>query len=362
MKTLRAKTLRAQRVMSTKIKTSQIFPTKNTMFTANSIDFDGDGHFSGSDLGTLSNKYFFELYTIGDGHCFFRVLDRFMKRARLYTVEELRAFEKMRVKVHCGLEIFPEITYLRRIAQKFCMKIPIQKYGRNQPPSEDAMNYAALAQAFGLEKARNLQGVGSSGYADSPDYEACAVVFKIVICILQINGKWQIFPDECLQKGFGTKPIMFAYNSGGIHFNSLLPKMGAFQRRKTDIESFQEQMKRCNPTARQVCLILTYFDSRATVVDKACSYMMREFETDLDTAIEMVRVRSPVDIQKCIERERKLMHEFSDKQFSALLTYKGYKTAQSLLNYLNEKISYFQLRHQKMYTLDQVANKYLNGD
>ena len=73
MKTLRAKTLRAQRVMSTKIKTSQIFPTKNTMFTANSIDFDGDGHFSGSDLGTLSNKYFFELYTIGDGHCFLHI-------------------------------------------------------------------------------------------------------------------------------------------------------------------------------------------------------------------------------------------------------------------------------------------------
>jgi len=337
------------------------------MFTANSIDFDGDGQFSGTDLRTLSNKHFTEQSTLGDGHCFFRVLDRFMKYGNLYTPEEQACFKKMRDNINRDIGIFPEITYLRRIARKFCLKIHIKKYGRDQPPSEDATDYAAASQAIGLKAARNLQGVDSRGYADSPDYEACATTLQIVICILQVNGKWQIFPDKCLQQGFGTTPIMFAYNSGGIHFNSLVPNMKAMALRKHEIDTIRLRMNQCKPTARQVCHMVTYFKNKTLPsLDQDCFYIMNVFKTDLDTAIEMVRVRrSDPDyssLEAYIEHETELMTMFSDHTAIKLLTHTGFKTAKTLLIYLTEKIAYLKQRDHKTYTIHEVAQLYLNGD
>jgi len=348
---------------------SKVFPisTPQIMFNAYSIDFDGDDKFGGPDLRTLSKKQFTEYPTMGDGHCFFRVLHRFMKHTKLYTLEEQARFRRLRSTLNCDVGLFPEITYLRRIAQKFCLKIHIKKYGRDQPPSDDAMSYAASSQAIGLECARKMEWVDSRGYADSPDYEACATTLHIVICILQVNGKWQIFPDNCLQEGFGKKPIMFAYNSGAIHFNSLVPNMKAFVQQKNDIVSIASKMILCKPTARQVCHMVTFFNAAdATTLDQDCFFVMNMFKTNLDKAIEMVRVRrlDPmfITLPKYIENEKKLMETFPDKTINKLLTYEAFKTAKTLLVYLTEKRAYLNRRDNKIYTIDEVVQLYLNGD
>jgi len=357
----------ARHVKTTKIRTSKVFPTPQIMFNTYSIDFDGDDNFGVPDLRTLSKKQFTEYPTMGDGHCFFRVLHRFMNHAKLYTTEEQARFKSIRANLNCDVGIFPEITYLRRISQKFCLKIHIQKYGRDQPPSDNTLTYAASSQAIGLECARKMTWVGSRGYADSPDYEACATILQIVICILQVNGKWQIFPDDCLQEGFGKKPIMFAYNSGAIHFNSLVPNIKAFVQHKHDIETIASKMILCKPTTRQVCHMVTCFNTvNAPALDQDCFFVMDMFKTNLDTAIEMVRVRrlDPmfVTLPKYIENEKKLMETFPDETIVKLLTYEAFKTAKTLLVYLTEKRTYLNRRDNKIYTINEVVQLYLNGD
>lgn len=359
--------LTTRHVKTTSIKTSKVFPTPQIMFNAHSIDFDGDTKFGSLDLRTLSKKQFTEYSTMGDGHCFFRVLHRFMKHAKLYTSEEQARFKRVRDNLNCDVGIFPEITYLRRIAQKFCLKIDIKKYGRYQSPSEDAMSYAVLSQAIGLECARRMERVGPKGYADSPDYEACATTLQIIICILQVNGKWQIFPYNCLQEGFGEKPIMFAYNSGAIHFNSLVPNMRAFVQRKYYIESIASKMILCKPTTRQVCHMVTCFNTIfVPALDRDCFFVMNMFKTTLDTAIEMVRVRrldpEYITLEKYIETEKKLMAALPEEMIIKLLTYEGFKTAKDLMFYLTEKRTYLNQRDNKIYTKDEVVQLYLNGD
>ena len=131
-------------------------------------------------------------------------MNRYLKTAGLYTQEELRHFEKIRSRLEGNVGAFPEITYLRRLSQKFCLKIPIDKYGRKQPAVDEPQEYASQSQAYGLAQARLCQGTSASGYADSPDYEACATILNIIICILQVDGKWQVFPDDCIESGFGS--------------------------------------------------------------------------------------------------------------------------------------------------------------
>jgi hypothetical protein len=339
------------------------------MFDTRSIDFDGDGEFGGADLRVLSKRHFTEYTSLGDGHCFFRCLNRFMKLTKLYTPDELAHFERVKSRIEGITGAFPQITYLRRIDQKFCMKKHIKKYGRDQPPSEDAMDYAAESQEIGLLHARKLEGCGGRGYADSPDYEACATILQIVICILQLDGKWQVFPYDCLENGFGTCPIMFAYNSGAIHFNSLLPNMKAMFRRKCEIDTIASKMILCKPTAKQVCRIVQYFFYRPRnpqTIDKDCFYIMNVFMTGLDTAIEMILVRKKDlmynTVQKCISDERKIMIAFSKEMFIKLLTYAGFKTGGDLMIYLAEKNHYLNRRDSTTYTLDQVAEMYLKGD
>lgn len=358
-----------------KLRTKRVFPTPQIMFNSDSIDFDGDLKFGGADLRALSKRHFTERVSLGDGHCFFRCVHRFLRMAKLYTPQELDHFKRVRERLDGNPGSFPEICYLRRASQKFCSKIHIKKYGRDQPPSEDAMDYAATSQAYGLQQARLLEGTGGRGYADSPDYEACAIVFKIVLCILQIDGKWQVFPDDCLENGFGDLPIMFAYNSGAIHFNSLFPNIPELLKRKKEIENIGCRMTLCKPTPSQACHIATYFFGKLTnpmTIDKDCSYIMNIFKVNLDTAIEMIYVRR-MDlryntVQKCIADERQMMISFSKEMFVKLLTYgdlktkAGFKTAGDLMLYLDEKNQYLTQRDKKQYTLDQVAEMYLNGD
>ena len=358
-----------------KLRTKRVFPAPQVIFNSNSIDFDGDFKFGAADLRALSKRHFTERISLGDGHCFFRCVHRFLRMAKLYTAQELEHFKRVRDRLDGTAGSFPEICYLRRVSQKFCSKIHIKKYGRDQPPSEDAMDYAAESQAYGLQQARLLEGTGGRGYADSPDYEACATVFNIVLCILQIDGKWQVFPDDCLENGFGDLPIMFAYNSGAIHFNSLFPNMEEVVKRKTEIEGIARRMAICKPTPHQACHIATYFFGRWSnpmTLDKDCSYIMNIFKVDLDTAIEMIYVRR-MDlryntVQKCIADERQMMTAFSKEMFMKLLTYgdlktnAGFKSASDLMLYLAEKNLYLNRRDSTQYTIDQVAKMYLNGD
>lgn len=358
-----------------KLKICKLIRAPPVQFNSLSIDFDGDGVFGADDLKVLSKRHFYEKWSVGDGHCFFRVLHRFMKMYRLYTNEEVTYFKKTKAKLKGNVENFPEICYLRRLAQKFCLKIPIHKYGRDCPASDDAMDYAAESQEYGLAQARMFLGTSAMGYADSPDYEACANVLKIIICILQMDGKWQVFPDESSEKGFGNWPIMFAYNSGAIHFNSLLPKMDEIILRKEELEELKIGMTKCKPTQKQACHILSYFPKAhfdPKMIDDHCDYIMKYFSTELDTAVEMLYVRRrdliENEIDECIEKEKKLMLAFSHDMFIKLMTYgslktkAGFKTAHDLMLYLGEKNLYLTRRDHKQYTFDQVAQIYLNGD
>jgi len=342
-------------------------------FNARCFDLDGDGIFGHQDLQALSKRHFTEHWSEGDGHCFFRVLDRFLKKARLYTEEEVRHFLKIRERLSEETDVFPEIYYLRRVAQKFCQKTPIYKYGREQEPSEDATSHAAESQAHGLLCARKLMGTGARGYADSPDYAACSTVLGIAICILQTDGKWQIFPDDCLEEGFGERPIMFAYNSGDIHFNGLYPNLYNWHKRAEQIKMIGEKMKICKPTQEQCCRIASYFfngRSSACQIDKDLHFLRNKFICSLDCAIEMLYIRIPITgtIIETIENERGLMIAFSMDMFVKLLTYgnvetrAGFKTTHDLMKYLAEKNTYLSQRDGKTFTIDEIAEIYLNGD
>jgi len=364
------KSLQARPVRVSTITTRKVFQTPLLQFHTKSIDFDGDGSFGPSDLRACVKRHFSEIRSLGDGHCFFRVLHRFLKKSRLYTQLENGHFQRVRDRLIGNGGIFPEIAYLRRVAQKFCQKIPIVAYGRNQPASDDAMDYAAESQQYGLSKARNLEMSDGRGYADSPDYEACAVVFNIIICILQSDGKWQVFPDDCLESGFGQHAIMFAYNKGAIHFNALEPNMDRLQQRKLLIESISVQM---TVTKQQACRIASYFFSEKTSISRLgddIHLLQRLFGCCTDTAIEMLHIRIPIQtsLQETIYDERQLLNRFSDKIFIKLLTYgnietlAGFKTASELVKYLIEKTEYLSQRDGRSFTIQEIANIYLNGD
>jgi hypothetical protein len=340
------------------------------MFGATSIDFDGDGQFGPSDLRACLKTHFREILSLGDGHCFFRVLHRFLKKAKLYTTEELEHFSRVRSRLLGDGGIFPEIAYLRRLSQKFCNKIHIRKYGREQPPSDDAQDYAAPSQEHGLAMARQLKGTGARGYADSPDYEASAIVLQIVICILQSDGKWQVFPDDCLESGFGEKPIMFAYNQGSVHFNALEPNMEKLNIRKRLIDAIAKNM---SITSKQSCTLTTYFFNKKNNIErvqKDLEYLKMYFGCNLDVAMEMLHIRLPLryEINKTIELERKLMIVFSNETFIKLMTYgnvetrAGFKTAPDLMNYLKEKTTYLKNRDRRDFSIDEIVQIYLNGD
>jgi len=340
------------------------------MFQSSTIDFDGDGEFGPDDLRACLKGHFYEFRSLGDGHCFFRVLHRFLTKAKLYNIEEIQHFKRVRSRLIGNGDIFPEIAYLRRLSQKYCSKIPIQKYGRKQSVSEDAMNYAADSQACGLLMAKQLSGTGADGYADSPDYEACATVLKIVICILQTDGKWQVFPDDCLENGFVDRPIMFAYNQGNVHFNALEPNMEKFKARKDTIETIKSQM---NITKTQSCRICAYFFHKRNRIEHIRNdifYLKTYFNCNMDIAIELLHIRVPLqnNIQTTIALERKLMIAFSSETFKKLLTYgnvetrAGFKTAPKLLRYLQEKTTYLTQRDGRDFTIDQIVKIYLNGD
>ena len=342
------KSLEARPVRVSTIAMRKVFQAPTLQFQTKSIDFDGDGSFGPCDLRACVKRHFSEIWSLGDGHCFFRVLHRFLKKSRLYTQEENEHFQRVRSRLIGNGGIFPEIAYLRRVAQKFCKKIPIDKYGRKQAASDDAMDYAAESQEYGLLKARNLERTGGRGYADSPDYEACAVVFSIIICILQTDGKWQVFPDDCLESGFANKSIMFAYNKGAIHFNALEPDMDRLKQRKLLIESISVQMI---VTKQQACRIASYFFSSPASISRISSdihFLERLFICSIDAAIEMLHIRIPIQIslQETIYDERQLLSRFDDNMFIKLLTYgnletlAGFKTASELVKYLIEKIEY----------------------
>ena len=365
--------VRPKRLRVSRIKTSRVFPAPSVTFNAQCFDFDGDGVFSQEDLQALSKRHFSEHWSLGDGHCFFRVLDRFLKKARLYTELEVEHFAKVRERLIDDSDVFPEICYLRRVSQKFCQKIPIHKYGRHQEPSEDAMSYAEESQAHGLLCARKMTGTGARGYADSPDYAACAVVLGIAICILQTDGKWQIFPDDCLEEGFGERPIMFAYNSGDIHFNGLDPNLYKWQKRAEQIKMIGKQMAICKPTQEQCCRIASYFfngRSSAFQIDKDVNFLRKKFMCSTDCAIEMLYIRIPISgsLVETIDRERGIMIAFSMEMFIKLLTYgnvetrAGFKTAPDLMKYLDEKTTYLTNRDKKRFSIDEIAQIYLNGD
>lgn len=365
--------VRPKRLRVSRLKTVQVFPRPSVVFTATCFDMDGDGIFGQEDLRALSKRHFAESWSLGDGHCFFRTLDRFMKHAKLYTGEEVAHFKRTRERLLEEPDVFPEICYLRRITQKFCQKVPIRKYGREQEPSEDAMDYAAESQAHGLLAARQLSGTGARGYADSPDYAAAAVVLGIAICILQTDGKWQVFPDDCLEEGFGDRPIMFAYNQGDIHFNGLDPNLYKWQKRAEQIVSIGENMMLTKPSKEQSCRIASYFfngRSCSAQIDKDLHYIKRIFGCSLDCAIEMLYIRIPItgSIHQTIEKERLIMMPFSQDMFVKLLTYgnietrAGFKTAKDLMKYLSEKTAYLSNRDQRSFTIDEIADIYLKGD
>lgn len=359
-----------------RLKARYLFRQSDKTFNVNSFDFDGDNKFGVSDLQALSKRHFNEWNSLGDGHCFFRVLDRFMAVENLYTEQELRHFKKVR-DLLIGQDIqdidrFPEICYLRRLCQKFCQKQHILKYGREQEPSEDAMDFAADSQAFGLLCARNLSGTSGRGYADTPDYAAAAIVLGIVICILQTNGKWQVFPDLCSEEGFGNRPIMFAYNQADIHFNSLDPNIYKMKQRKLQINNIAREMTN-NISLPQACRIAAYFFNGKTSIrqlDNDLHFIQKRFNCSVDVAIEMLYTRIPMDdhIEQTINRERRTMIAFTDDLFIKLLTYgniktkAGFNTASEIISCLRDKMHYIQQRDNKRLNIDQLAEMYLNGD
>ena len=359
-----------------RLKARYLFPKPDKTVDVNAFDFDGDGKFGVSDLHVLSKRHFNEWNSLGDGHCFFRVLDRFMAVENLYTVQELGHFKKVR-DLLIGNDIqnidrFPEICYLRRLCQKFCQKKHIRKYGREQEPSEDAMDFAADSQAFGLSCARNLSGTGARGYADTPDYAAAAAVLGIVICILQSNGKWQVFPDICSEEGFGNRPIMFAYNQADIHFNSLDPNIYKMKQRKLQINNIVKQMSN-KISLPQACRIAAYFfNGKASIrqVDKDLHFIQKRFDCSLNVAIEMLYRRIPITdhIENTIKRERITLFAFTDEMFIKLLTYgniktkAGFNTASQIVICLRDKMHYIQRRDKKKLNIEQLAEMYLNGD
>jgi len=351
----------------------KIFPAPPVAFSASCIDLDGDGVFSAQDLYALNKQHFIEHTSLGDGHCFFRVLHRFMNRTKQYTSEELMSFKSVRESLHSDSGIFPEIAYLRRLAQKFCSQIHINKYGRVQEHTSINLSYAAESQAYGLLCARRLSGTCQDGYADSPDYEACATVLGITICILQTDKCWQVFPDNTIVDGFGNNPVMFAYNKSGNHFNALEPNMCKIQERQKQIEQLSTRSYLSALTLEQSCRIVTYFFKAGASIhqlDKEIVYIKRRFRCSTDIAIEMIHVRRPTQgtIIQTINSERKLMSLFSDEMFVKLLTYgnvktkAGFKSATSLLKYLAEKKRYLTERDGRRLTIQQVAVIYLNGD
>lgn len=355
------------------VRAQFLFPKQGRTFNGCSFDFDGDNEFGMSDLEALSKRHFNEIRSLGDGHCFFRVLDRFMDTEKLYTQQELAHFKQTRELLSDqNVDRFPELCYLRRLCQKFCMKINIQKYGREQEPHEDAMEYASDSQAYGLLCARNLRGTSARGYADTPDYAACAIVLGIALCILQTNGKWQVFPDECTEKGFGTRPIMFAYNQGDIHFNSLEPNIYKMKQRKLQINNIARQMA-SKPTPKQACRIASYFfNGRVSMeqLDKDLQFLQKRFECSLDVAMEILYHRIPMteNIQHTIVRERRNMLAFSEETFVKLLTYgnvktkAGFNTATDIISYLRDKMHYIRQRDNRTLGIDELAQMYLNGD
>ena len=364
------KPIRAKRLSVAPLRLRKVFQHPIVLFKSSTIDFDGDNEFGPSDLRACLKSCFFENLSLGDGHCFFRVLHRFLTKAKLYTEEEMMHFKRVRSRLVGPSDIFPEIAYLRRLAQKYCTKIDIQKYGRKQPPSEDAMDYASDSQAHGLLMAKQLSGTDARGYADSPDYEACAVVLDIVICILQTDGKWQVFPDNCLENGFGNRPIMFAYNQGRVHFNALEPNMEKFKKRRQTIEAIGKRMDITQPQACRICAYFFHKRNSIELIQNNIIFLKMYFGCDMDVAIEMLHIRVPLrkNIKTTIDTERKLMIAFENDTFKKLLTYgnietrAGFKTAQDLLKYLQEKTRYLSQRDDRDFTIDEVVNIYLNGD
>ena len=163
---------------------------------------------------------------------------------------------------------------------------------------------------------------------------------------------------------------MFAFNQGAIHFNALEPDMAKMKQRQMLIETIGHRL---HITKQQACRITAYFFTGPTSISQVSndiSFLKKHFQCSTDAAIEMLHIRIPLrfTLSETIRAERLLMGTFSNEMVIKLLTYgntktlAGFKTGLELMKYLSEKTMYLSQRDSRTFTIQEIANIYLNGD